>query len=115
MSRRREPDKLARDAMECKRLGYGCRYGYYIAARDAETPDYLRRLAEAPKAVLPPPEKDADGPVVIVQEGGKKVRYCQVCGLPLGRLERRYCKEPCARLALNKRKAEYDKKRRGKA
>ena len=112
MSRRREPDKLARDAMECKRLGYGCRYGAYIAARDAETPDYLRRLAAAPKAVLPPQEREADGPVVVVQEGKETKRYCQICGLPLGKGAKKYCKGDCAQIAQRRQQAEYDKKRR---
>lgn len=102
MSSKKKPDKLTRDAMECKRLGYGCHYGDYIAARDNRTVDFLRREAAAPETVEPEPEREVNGPVVIVQEGKKAVRYCQICGKPLGKNAKKYCKGECQQVAYDR-------------
>ena len=101
MSRKKKGiDRLTADVLEAERLGYGCHYGDYIAARDADTEGYRRRLREAPRsreAVCRP--EIINGPVVITKEGE---RYCQVCGKPLGRKEKKYCKGECQSIGYDR-------------
>ena len=100
MTAKKKPDTLGRDVQEAERLGYGCHYGDYIAARDNQTPDFLKREAQAP-AQHPKVNKmdNPNGPVIITQSGH---RACQICGKPLGFGAKKYCKGECQDIAYKR-------------
>lgn len=100
MTKKKKPDNLGQDVLEAERLGYGCHYGDYIAARDNHTADYERREREAPPAREPEARPESlNGPVVITQ-GGKQ--FCQICGKPLGKNAKKYCKGECQQIAYDR-------------
>lgn len=44
MARKKEPDKLAKDMIECKKAGFGCHYGKWKALQPKE--QYIKELPD---------------------------------------------------------------------
>ena len=97
--KREKHDRLEQDVNEAERLGYGCHYGDYMAAKEHNTTDYIRRkeTAAPPKREKIP--EDRNGPVIITKKGS---RVCQICGKPLGKFAKKYCQGECQAKAYDR-------------